>query len=150
MRISDEITAYILHMLEEDGFVELQRNLLAEEFGCVPSQINYVLTSRFKPEQGFIVESRRGGGGYIRIYRVRNMTEGSPLMHIVNTVGDTLSADTTKAILENLVEHQWISLKIARVMMAALSDNAYRGVSSKVRDSLRAVQFKQMLTSLNL
>ena len=69
MRISDEITAYILHMLEnaDDGEAELRRNELAEELGCVPSQINYVLTSRFTPEQGYVVESRRGGGGYIRI-----------------------------------------------------------------------------------
>lgn len=150
MRISDEITAYILHMLEEEGYVELQRNLLAEEFGCVPSQINYVLTSRFKPEQGFIVESRRGGGGYIRIYRVRNLTQGSPLMHVVNAIGDTLSADTAKAILDNLVEHQCISRQVAQVMMAALTDNAYRGLPSKVRDSLRAAQFKLMLTALHM
>lgn len=69
MRLSDEITAYILHMLEQtqNGCAVLQRNELAEEIGCVPSQINYVLTSRFTPEQGYIVESRRGGGGYIRI-----------------------------------------------------------------------------------
>ena len=72
MRISDEITAYILHMLDQadDGGAELRRNELAEELGCVPSQINYVLTSRFTPEQGYVVESRRGGGGYIRIRRV--------------------------------------------------------------------------------
>ena len=71
MRLSDEITAYILHMLDQTaGEAELQRNELAEELGCVPSQINYVLTSRFTPEQGYIVESRRGGGGYIRVRRV--------------------------------------------------------------------------------
>ena len=65
MRISDAITAYILDMLQENGSAELQRNVLAEELGCVPSQINYVLSSRFTPEQGYVVESRRGGGGYI-------------------------------------------------------------------------------------
>ena len=73
MRISDEIAAHILHIMEnaENGYAELQRNVLAEEFGCVPSQITYVLTSRFTPEQGYLVESRRGGGGYIRIRRKR-------------------------------------------------------------------------------
>ena len=72
MRISDIIAAYITERLDEadSGYAELQRNLLAEELGCVPSQINYVLTSRFTPEHGYLVESRRGGGGDSRVYRV--------------------------------------------------------------------------------
>lgn len=92
MRISDAIAAYILHRMEEaeDGSAELQRNELAEKLGCVPSQINYVLTSRFTPEQGYIVESRRGGGGYIRIHRVRYTPDCSPLMHVVNSIGEEL------------------------------------------------------------
>ena len=68
MRISDSVANYILQMLnDENGIAEIQRNELANTLGCVPSQINYVITSRFTPEQGYIVESRRGGGGYIRI-----------------------------------------------------------------------------------
>lgn len=80
MRISDAIAAYILHRIDEagDGSAELRRNELAEELGCVPSQINYVITSRFTPEQGYIVESRRGGGGYIRIHRVQYTPGCSP------------------------------------------------------------------------
>lgn len=70
MRISDSVANYILQMLnDENGIAEIQRNELANTLGCVPSQINYVITSRFTPEQGYIVESRRGGGGYIRIIR---------------------------------------------------------------------------------
>ena len=72
MRISDSVAQYILDLLnQENGTAEIQRNELANYLGCVPSQINYVLTSRFTPEQGYIVESRRGGGGYIRITRRR-------------------------------------------------------------------------------
>ena len=82
MRISDEITAYILHIMEqaENGAAELQRNVLAEELGCVPSQITYVLSSRFTPAQGYVVESRRGGGGYIRIRRVVPQERMTPLI----------------------------------------------------------------------
>ncbi|MGN0508698.1 MAG: CtsR family transcriptional regulator, partial [Ruminococcus sp.] len=72
MRMSDLVAEYIMQMLDEqNGSAEIQRNELAGNLGCVPSQINYVITSRFTPEQGYIVESRRGGGGYIRISRVK-------------------------------------------------------------------------------
>jgi len=149
MRISDEITAHILHMLEGADVAKLQRNLLAEELGCVPSQINYVLDSRFKPEQGYIVESRRGGGGYIRIYRVQRTAGTQPLMHIVASVGGTLSADTAAAILDSLAG-QYIEEEIVRVMKAALSETAYRRIPPEFREPLRAVQFKQMLTALSI
>ena len=105
MRLSDEIAAYILRMMEcaDDGEAELRRNELAEELGCVPSQINYVLTSRFTPEQGYVIESRRGGGGYIRIRRVKLERGMSPLMHTVNAVGNSLNAATAQAIVPNLL-----------------------------------------------
>ena len=70
MRISDSIADFISELLRREGEVELQRNLLADQFNCVPSQINYVITTRFTPEHGYVVESRRGGGGYIRITRL--------------------------------------------------------------------------------
>lgn len=149
MRISDEIAAYILNVLEADnGEAELQRNTLAEKLGCVPSQINYVLTSRFTPEQGYIVESRRGGGGYIRIHRVQYNTPQGALMHIVNSIGDTLSPATANAILGNLVDRRMVTEENARLMGAALSDKAYRGVAVAERDRLRAALMKQMLTTL--
>ncbi len=150
MRICDEIAAYILHRLEqaEDGTAELQRNLLAEELGCVPSQISYVLTSRFTPEQGYIVESRRGGGGYVRVQRIRYNAQQVALMHIVNSVGDTLSAVTANAVLQNLVDRCVLEERQARLIGAALSDKAYRSVTVGERDRLRAALLKQMLTVL--
>ena len=90
MGISDLIAAFIAEELEQaDGVLELQRSDLAERFGCVPSQINYVMSTRFSPERGYIVESRRGGNGYIRISRVR-MDRQTLLMHVINSVGDEL------------------------------------------------------------
>ena len=80
--MSDIVAQYILHVLEEsDGNAEIQRNELAGELGCVPSQINYVITSRFTPEQGYLVESRRGGGGYIRITRVKMDHSGATVSY---------------------------------------------------------------------
>jgi transcriptional regulator CtsR len=150
MRISDAITAYILHRMEEteDGSAELQRNVLAEQMGCVPSQITYVLTSRFTPAQGYIVESRRGGGGYIRVQRVKWEPALPPLMHVVNSIGEELVSAAAQAILENLVSQKLLSPETARVMSAALSDQAYREVPAGQRDRLRAALMKQMLASV--
>ena len=149
MRISDEIAAYILHIMEnnESGYAELQRNLLAEELGCVPSQITYVLSSRFTPEQGYLVESRRGGGGYIRIRRIQDYQEVTPVMHVVNSIGDSLVPAAAEAILQSLVYRECISARTARIMGAALSDRCYRELPPDMRDRLRATQLKTMLTA---
>lgn len=149
MRISDEITAYILHIMEqaENGAAELQRNVLAEELGCVPSQITYVLSSRFTPAHGYLVESRRGGGGYIRIRRVASQEQMTPLMHVVNSIGDELVPAAAEAILQSMVYQGFITQRAGAVMAAALSDRSYRDVPPELRDRLRAALLKQMLTA---
>lgn len=149
MRISDEITAYILNMMAqaENGSAELRRNELAEELGCVPSQITYVLTSRFTPQQGYVVESRRGGGGYIRIRRVKPQHEATPLMHIINSIGEELVPVAAEAILQSMVYQGFLSEQAASVMAAALSDRVYRDVPVESRDRLRASLLKHMLAA---
>ena len=104
MRISDLITETIMEMLEksDENTAEIQRNDLAMNLGCVPSQINYVISSRFTPEQGYIVESRRGGGGYIRITRVR-LDRSSAIMHIVNSIGDSLNPLDVRVLIDNCI-----------------------------------------------
>ena len=82
MRISDVIENFIKEMLTEDNSAIIQRNDLAEHFNCVPSQINYVISTRFTPMQGYYVESQRGGGGYIKINRI-SITQSDYLMHII-------------------------------------------------------------------
>lgn len=149
MRISDMITAYILERMEaEGGAAELQRNLLAEELGCVPSQISYVLTSRFTPEQGYIVESRRGGGGYVRIRRVQSMSRPSMLMHVVASLGDTLAPEAAASILQSLLYQQQMSEEAALLCAAAVSDKAFRDVPPARRDLVRATMLKQLLATL--
>ena len=152
VRISDSITAYILQRMEQadSGVAELKRNELAEKLGCVPSQINYVLTSRFTPERGYIVESRRGGGGYIRVYRVQQQPTVSWLMHTVNAIGDSLSLGTARVILENLVYEDYLSKAAANLIAAALSDRSLKAISSEQRAAVRADMMKQMLTTLIL
>lgn len=149
MRMSDAIAAYILHMMESQAAesIELRRNELAGEIGCVPSQINYVLSSRFTPEQGYIVESRRGGGGYIRIRRVPFCSGVSMITHVVNAIGESIMLSSAEAILHNLRDHDVIDGATAQIMYAAISDRAYCGIPVTARDRLRANVMKNMLTA---
>ncbi len=149
MRMSDLVAQYIMEMLErQDGSAEIQRNELAGNLGCVPSQINYVITSRFTPEQGYIVESRRGGGGYIRISRVK-MDKGTALMHIINSVGDSLDKSAAEVMLRNMLQRRLLEMSAAKLIAAALSDRTLRQVEQDKRDALRADLFKNMLLTLN-
>lgn len=145
MRMSDIVAQYITEILERsDGNAEIQRNELAQTLGCVPSQINYVITSRFTPEQGYMVESRRGGGGYIRITRV-HLDADTALMHIVNSIGSTLDYATAKMMLQNMAQQGLLSDAAAELMHSAITERAYASVPKEYRDTLRAGVFKNML-----
>ena len=148
MRMSDLVAQYIMQMLDEqNGSAEIQRNELAGNLGCVPSQINYVITSRFTPEQGYIVESRRGGGGYIRISRVK-MDRGTAMMHIINSVGSTLDKATAEVMLNNMLQRNMIEMQPAKLIAAALSDRTLSQVEQDKRDTVRADLFKNMLLTI--
>ena len=148
MGISDLIAAFIQQELEEtDGVLELQRSDLAARFNCVPSQINYVMSTRFSPEHGYIVESRRGEGGYIRITRVR-VDRQTLLMHVINTLGDTLDLPSARAITQNLVNSEAISLEAGELLLSAVSDRALQRLSPAYRNALRCDIFKQILIHL--
>ncbi len=148
MNMSNSIAQMILKMLDRDGSTEIQRNEFAQEMGCVPSQINYVLSSRFTPEQGYIVESRRGGGGYIRIRRV-NLDRGVMRMHAVNSVGQSLDEQTCRAHITNLAYSGVLDEQTAKLLLAATSDVCLRALPKAQRDEIRANIFKQMLLTLN-
>ena len=150
MGISDIIAGFINELLsEEDGTAEVQRADLANRFNCVPSQINYVISTRFSPEHGYIVESRRGGGGYIRITRVR--TDPKMLvMHTVNGIGDRIGEKSVAALISNLLENDAIDRQSARMMLAATGSRALLPVPQELRDQARASIFKQMLVNTGL
>ena len=149
MRLSDEIAAYILNMLEcaDDGEAELRRNELAEELGCVPSQINYVLTSRFTPEQGYIIESRRGGGGYIRIIRL-DVEKNDYLHYLLSEgIGTRITEKNALQIIKRLFEQGDISEKSAYLMKSAITDKAIM-IPTNLKDNIRAGILKSMITAI--
>ena len=148
MNLSNMIAGMIADMVsEQNGYAEIRRNELAEKLGCVPSQINYVISSRFTPEHGYVVESRRGGGGYIRISRVHCDT-GAVLMHVINSIGDALDHATMRAHLVNLHESGLIDTRTAKLFLAASSDPSLKDVPQEKRDGVRARIFKNMLIHL--
>ncbi len=148
MKSSDMIAAFLLEALEQqNGSVELQRNELAQQFHVVPSQINYVISSRFTPERGYLIESRRGGGGYIRIRRVCS-DKRTHIMHVVNAVGDSINSFTGDLFLKNMLDYGYLQPPQARLIRAALSDNALSALPPAVRDFVRADIFKHMLISV--
>ena len=150
MRISDSIESFIKEMLGEDTpEVQLKRNELAEYFGCAPSQINYVLATRFSPDHGYLTESRRGGGGYIRIVRV--VQSGSQrLMYLVNDrIGDSLSEDECLRLISQLKEQRIVTADEAALMAGAVSTRALSvPVPDALKDAMRAKMMKSMLMTI--
>ena len=147
MGISDLIAAFIQQELEEaDGVLELRRSDLATRFNCVPSQINYVISSRFTPEQGYRIESRRGGGGCIKITRVTFAdSRQMQLMHVVNCIGDSLTQFDAFLFLRNLSDYGVIGEEKNRLIRTAVSDNTLSLVPFEIRDRVRASIIKALL-----
>ena len=150
MRLSDSIESFIKTMLNEESTeVELKRNELAEYFGCAPSQINYVLATRFSPDHGYLTESRRGGGGYIRIVRV--VESGSQrLMYLINErIGESIGEEECMRLISQLKEQRIVTADEASLMAAAISARALGvPVPDTMKGVLRARMMKSMLMTI--
>lgn len=144
MGISDRIEAFILELMkqEQDDWLKIQRNELAQIFGCVPSQINYVISTRFSPEKGYIVESRRGGGGWVKIKKKNGNGEEVGTLHIAPEITER---DAFGCISELLSDGK-IDRQSARIMCAALGDEVLRDADN--RDRVRAEVLKSMLRAV--
>lgn len=143
-QLSDTIERFIKELMSEDAHIELRRNELAQHFGCAPSQINYVLATRFSVDHGYLIESRRGGGGYVRIVRMHPREEGNLLDALIKRVGNSVDEETANAIIQHLQDCELVSVNEAALMKSAIARNALAlPVSGK--DVLRAAVFKNML-----
>ena len=147
MRMSDVIEEFIKDLFEEDKqLIEIQRNELAEHFNCVPSQINYVISTRFKPSQGYYVESKRGGGGHITIKKVSN-TKSEYFMHIIKNIGDEMTANDVDILISDFLTYQLITKEQAKLLKVATSDNVLI-ITKDIKDRVRAKIFKNMLLNI--
>lgn len=146
--ISDIIEAYLKQVLESSEAVEIKRSEIADKFECVPSQINYVINTRFTMERGYIVESKRGGGGYIRIIKVKMNDKLQLLEAIISMVHDKkVSQSFSEDVILRLLEEEVITKKEARLMVAAL-DREVLILPLPDRDILRSRILEAMLVAL--
>ena len=147
MRMSDVIEEFIKDLFQdENDYIEIQRNEIAEKINCVPSQINYVISTRFNPSQGYYVESRRGGGGHIKIKKV-NITKGNYLMHIITSMGDKITSNEVDIFISNFLSYNIIDKTQAKLLKVATSYNVLT-VPLEITETLRAKIFKNMLLNL--
>ncbi|MDO5021911.1 MAG: CtsR family transcriptional regulator [Eubacteriales bacterium] len=150
VRLSDMIESFIKDMMSpQEGELRLQRNELAEHFSCSPSQINYVLSTRFTPAHGYLIESRRGGGGFIRIVQIRTQT-GEQLEQILNElIGDAIDAHSAQAICRQLANREVITKSEANIMCAATASRAFNAeANNRIKDEIRAGVLRSMLISV--
>lgn len=147
--ISDIIEQYLKQVLNrsEKDIVEIKRSEIAHKFQCVPSQINYVINTRFTLEKGYIVESKRGGGGYIRIIRGRTGSETKLIDELLSLIGTRISQSNGEGVIQRLVEEQVISKREANIMLSVM-DRSVLYIDLPHRDELRARMLKAMLISL--
>jgi len=146
-QLSDSIERFIKELMSQEAQIEVRRNELAQHFGCAPSQINYVLATRFSVDHGYIIESRRGGGGYVRIVRMQEREEGNLLEALLNRVGNSVDEETANAIITHLTDLKLVTVNEACLMRAAVSRNAL-ALPISAKDVLRAAVLRNMLVQV--
>lgn len=148
-RLTDVIESFIKEMLNETGGeAEIRRNALASRFNCVPSQINYVIGTRFTTEHGYFVESRRGGGGHIKIKRIAINKPYNRFMHLILSIGDGISEHAAAAHINNFVDYKLITQRDGLIMKAAIGSKALKSSENVNTDAIRAGILKNMLMRL--
>ncbi len=147
MNLSSIIEEYIHDLLLDSDFVEVKRSDLASHFDCVPSQINYVISTRFIPELGFYVESKRGGSGYIKISKF-DLTDEEYLRYIISEMDNKLSQSVADIYLNNLLMYNVLDDKTAKLVKIAISDKSLENVNKLDRDKIRSDIFKCLLINI--
>lgn len=146
--LSDTIEKFIKELMSEyEDKIDLQRNELAQHFNCAPSQINYVLATRFTPDRGYITESRRGGGGYIRVVRLKVDKSDHLFLLVTNRIGDEITQRDAEDIIMRLKESGAVTKNEAAIMNAAISAKALN-MPVVLKDRVRASILKQMVLVL--
>ncbi|WP_143416245.1 CtsR family transcriptional regulator [Geobacillus sp. E263] len=147
--ISDIIEQYLKQVLNMSGkdIVEIKRSEIADKFQCVPSQINYVINTRFTLERGYIVESKRGGGGYIRIMKVKTKSKAQLIDQLLELIQHRISQSNAEDIIDRLVEEKVITEREAKIMLSVM-DRSVLYIDLPQRDELRARMLRAMLISL--
>ena len=144
--MSDIIEEYLKNVLVAQEKVEIRRSEIADRFNCVPSQINYVINTRFTVQQGYVVESKRGGG-YIRIMKVNLVDDMDIIDALLEVVPEELSIKQANHILQNLYDNELLSKREAQLLNITMSKESLTE-AEQCSDQLRSNMMKNILTSL--
>ncbi|MEY8441969.1 CtsR family transcriptional regulator [Lactobacillaceae bacterium 24-114] len=136
--ISDIIEKYLKQILDKSSQIEIRRSELADHFDVVPSQINYVIKTRFTIQHGYLVQSKRGGGGYIRIERVNLLDDVDMLDSLIQAIGDSVSERDAIDIIQTLYDEKVLTRREGDLILAALSKQALNVNDCKLEAQLRA------------
>lgn len=144
-RLCDSIEEFIKALITEtEGQIDIQRNELADYFRCVPSQINYVLATRFSLDRGYYIESRRGGGGYIRVRRL-NIDKDEYLLHLITSrIGVSLTQEAADSMIETMADQKIITHREAAIMKTVVNDKSI-SLPVSMKNVIRANLFKSMI-----
>lgn len=148
-RLSDVIESFIKDMLEDsdENILEIQRNELANTFSCAPSQINYVLTTRFTTDRGYYIESRRGGGGCIIIKKI-NIDKNDYIREVIwNNIGSEINQQSAEDYISFFLEREYITERESQLMRGAVNDKTLM-LPQSIRDKVRAQILKTMLITV--
>jgi len=145
--MTDIIEAYLKKVLQQQDQVEIRRSEIAQLFDCVPSQINYVINTRFTIQKGYLVESKRGGGGYIRIIKVQVLDDLDMLNTMIEIIGDSISEKDAKSVVQKLYEDDIITKREAKLMLVAMDKSLYTGERA-IDNRLRSKLLRTMLVNL--
>ncbi|MFT8748766.1 CtsR family transcriptional regulator [Liquorilactobacillus nagelii] len=146
--ISDIIEKYLKSILAESQEVEIKRSEMAQLFNCVPSQINYVIKTRFNIQNGYIVRSKRGGGGYIRIAKVNLVDDYDVLDELITIVGDSINFKDAFQLIQSLFQASVLSQMTANLLLAVIDKKTLSLGDSELENMLRARIMKSILTRL--
>lgn len=145
--MSDIIEEYLKSILDENESIIIQRNEIASSFNCVPSQINYVINTRFTIKQGYIVESKRGGGGYIRIQELNLVDDRQKLNKIIEIIGHSISEREARGLIKLLLNQKIVNKDQAVLMSAAMDNTNFKDIDNKIKDKIRAKLLKKLIIS---
>lgn len=148
--MSDIIEQYLKQLLADaqDDVVEIKRAHIAEKFDCVPSQLNYVIKTRFTNEHGYQIESKRGGGGYIRITKIESNDKAAFIEHLIELTGKQISQQNAERIIEGLFQNELITLREKKILLTSIKRDVLM-VDVPYRDYIRANILRNVLTIIH-
>ena len=146
--MTDIIENFIKELMKESNSIQIQRNELASLFSCVPSQINYVLTTRFTLDRGYFVESKQGGGGYVQIVKIQQNKKDYIKDLLNEKIGDQISFKRAKDIVENLKDTELITERESKIILSSIDEKSLTIPICDMKEKVRASILKNLIILL--